>query len=303
MDFSVDKCPQCEEEFKSLGIHWSKGSCKYPTYSEKQKDIATGLLLGDGTLVSNRKNPRLEVTSITKEFLEWVKEMMGCLACDIKKHRDAKESAKHAREFGLNENAKEENYSDAYVLNLRSHPHLKTYKKWCEQGDKRVPWGEVNLNKTTTKVWYVCDGGLDWGSKPSACIYATNESDKLETIASKLDFDVRAHDKKLLVTRSDTKKFIDWLGEPIPGFKYKFSLEDKLKYGSMTVAEHEPRTDISKLKNDIRRVNEKFEVMSINDYRKHGRYAVPVIYNHFKSWNAMKEKLDIKKSKVKNQYN
>jgi len=53
-------CSQCGVEFKRIGQHWSLSSeCNNPTLTKRQEEIVTGLLMGDGWIRSDDKNPYL----------------------------------------------------------------------------------------------------------------------------------------------------------------------------------------------------------------------------------------------------
>jgi hypothetical protein len=54
---SRQTCPDCGESFKSVGHHWRYSPSHRPDITSKQKEILTGLVMGDGIVhFKDRKN-------------------------------------------------------------------------------------------------------------------------------------------------------------------------------------------------------------------------------------------------------
>jgi len=148
------ECPECGEKYKQLGQHWT-GSCSAPQLTKQQYDIVVGLLMGDGNLRRNGKNPHIKIVMISPNYLEYLDEMFGCLGTGIRLTQTAAESAKRNRDSGFSPNAKEENYSDLYQWRTRSLPELHDFN-WYKTGKKVWP-EDIELTPTVLKHLYCGD--------------------------------------------------------------------------------------------------------------------------------------------------
>jgi hypothetical protein len=115
-------CPDCGGEFQVLAGHWSHNNSHRPELTTEQKEITTGLLMGDGYINNAGKNYRLEIKTISENYLKYLDNIFGCLGSGVKLKQKAVEKAKKNRESGFDSNAKEENYSDIYIFSTRCHP-------------------------------------------------------------------------------------------------------------------------------------------------------------------------------------
>jgi hypothetical protein len=231
-------CPECGNEYKSLGIQWSKGSCSAPELTEQQKEIVVGLLMGDGSLGRSNKNPRIRVKMISPNYLEYLDETFGCLGTDVTLKQTAAESAKQNRDSGFRPNAKEENYSDVYQWRTRSLPELHDFN-WYKTGKKVWPeW--VPMTRTVLKHWYCGDGCFDNSSRQhSIVIGMSNEVENTDKVdkyfkrmglptPSNYSISKRKDGSKNCIakfTQPASKKLWEYMGEPLPDFEYKWPEE------------------------------------------------------------------------------
>lgn len=153
------KCPECGSDFERLGQHWIYSPSHRPELSEKQKEVIKGLLMGDATYNETRsKNPKITIDSVNKKYLEKLSNIFSKISTGVKKYKTAEQSATKARDSGFDEKAETKNYSDIYRLSTRSHPELKKFSNWYDEG-KKFP-EDLVLTPTILKHWYVCDGSL-----------------------------------------------------------------------------------------------------------------------------------------------
>ena len=157
MAYKKVACPECGEEYGSLGQHWSYNPEHRPEFTEEQKDIIVASLMGDGCLKRQNKHSHIEWEMISQNYLEWIDDMFGCLSTGVSLKETAKESAKRNRDSGFRPNAKKENYSDVYRLQTRTHPFLSNFNSWYGCG-KRVWPKDIELTPTVLLHWYVQDG-------------------------------------------------------------------------------------------------------------------------------------------------
>lgn len=150
-------CPECGEEYERLGRHWFHSPSHRPDFTERQKDIIIGSLMGDGYLDRDNKNSRIKWKMISQNYLEWVDDIFGCLSTGVSIEKTAEELAKQNRDNFFDPNTRGEKYSDLYVLTTRSHPFLNNFNSWYETG-KRVWPNDIELTPTVLLHWYVQDG-------------------------------------------------------------------------------------------------------------------------------------------------
>lgn len=229
-------CESCDTYYKSLGHHWKENSDCAPELSDEQIEIITGLLMGDGWLNTHGCTPYVATSMISPNYLEFLDDNFGKMGAGVKLRKTAKESANNSRKSGFHEDALEENYSDIYEWRTLRNPHLSSFTHWydCEKCWPR----DIELTPTVLKHWYVCDGSIS--SNNHIKITADNESenvDKLVQYFSNIDLpeptttvydrpeDAWSDSQCLDLTWSidDSKILLDYMGDPLPDFDYKWS--------------------------------------------------------------------------------
>lgn len=220
-------CEQCGEEKKNLGNHWRLSSdCKYPKVSNIQRELLTGILMGDGCLDKSGANCAIKVGMINEEYLQYVDDVLGNLSNGVKLSQTSEQSAERMRSSGFRPNADASDYSTVYTLLTKRHPYFNNFLSWYSTGEKVFP--HIELTPTILKNWYVCDGHLEQrdGHRPRVIIGVTNEynnSDKLEKMFFKVGVDVNVNkSKNLYIGADNTEKFFDFIGDAVDGFKYKW---------------------------------------------------------------------------------
>ena len=207
-------CPTCETEYASggVGVHWSRSDCSYPTPNEYQHEVLTGVLMGDGTCFeSGGNNPRFKVAMITEPFLAWLADLFGPMVSE-------------ATESKYNDGE-----SSIWTLRFRSAPYLNEYLDWYGSGEKRFP-ENLELSPTIAKMWYVCDGGISKGEQKKwnrIQFSVSNEKDRgdyLCRLFNEHGFDPTLSHHTLRFTTDESKRLLEWMGDPPPGFGYKWEL-------------------------------------------------------------------------------
>lgn len=222
------ECEKCDRSFTQIAQHWGASDCGYPSLTEEQKDIFTGLLMGDGCIAKGRKTPHFTANMTNRPFLEWLDSEMGVLTTGVRKVRTAEEQFTLSKESGFSPNADVERYSSVYNLTTRSHPFFKELREWY--GDNGKVWpSKVTMNPIIFKMLYVSDGRLkddmrDNG-KPTIGIKAVNEAEnqkKIRKMFSPMDVFPRFSDNEIYFSVGDTEYLIEVIGSPPPGFEYKW---------------------------------------------------------------------------------
>lgn len=238
MDDGTVVCHSCGEAFERIGYHWSNGSCDYPRIPHRKQAIITGLMLGDGTLRTHTQRPFVQTYMTSKRFLGWVDEQCEWLTTGVSLYRTAERSAELSRNNG-NPDADEANYSDVYVLQTRTMPQFERFESWYTGGaGKRFP-DYLVLVPVTTKIWYVCDGSLNWdrrypGARPHITVRVQNE-DTIQNVLrmfdeSTFDHTPTADSQTIRFTVDETEALLDWMGRAPPGFAYKWCLDSLDRY-------------------------------------------------------------------------
>lgn len=223
------KCPNCGNEYSRIGQHWAM-SCGYPNISEDKRYIFSGLLMGDGYIPNcSDGNSQMRIRMVNEDFLCWLDSEISWLSCGVRFIKSAKDSAKDMRNRGYRPNAKEKNYSDVYELNTRTHPYFTSLRNSWYTPNKKFNKTVIPHNYLTYKMWYVTDGGLckRESRNPYAYFRMDSNSHFAKTISTRLsnigiESNVRDGGNVLAITTESTPDFLDYIGEPIKGFEYKW---------------------------------------------------------------------------------
>jgi len=232
------KCPECGEEYKSLGNHWSWNLSHRPELTQKQLEVTKGLLMGDGSINNSGKNYRLETIMVSQNYLKYLDNVFGCLGTGVSLYKTAAKNAKENRNSGFSSSAKEQNYSDLYQWRTRKHPRFNQFYDWYSSGEKVWP-KDIELTQTVLKHWYVGDGDYDNSGKNDYMrITMSNETENIGKVSQYFtnaglpkpsNYSIRENDYtgycRAKWTVEDSYELWDYMGEPLPDFEYKWPEE------------------------------------------------------------------------------
>lgn len=245
----MGECPSCGREFERLGLHWWHRTCPYPTVSEEQDQILTGLLMGDASIPDQTggNNSIFHLPMTNRRFLEWFDSRMGVLTTGVSLKKTAEELASNNRQSGFSPTAEPSNYHDIYTVWSRTNPYFDELRgRWYQQGKKHFP-ESLTLTPTRTKFWYLSDGYLDvgrWG-RPRIEIKTRNENDRVDYVLSLFEdvgFSPVFRRNELRFTCDDTERLVSWMGDPAPGFEYKWELDSRERYRELKKKAYEEYT-------------------------------------------------------------
>jgi len=235
-----DVCQQCGNEYQKVGIHWSmSSSCSFPSFTNHQREIITGVLMGDGCISTANKHPYIKIEMISPNYLEHVADEFGVLGGGVSIKRTAKMSARRDKNSKFNLGAKEENYSDLYGWQSMSHPELREFANWYSSGEKIWP-DDIELTPTVLKHWYCGDGSWNNGRTNNyISISMANEIDNTEKVGKMLrNVGLPTPSNYAVGERNDGSKTFDaqftveqsellweYMGRPLPDFEYKWPRE------------------------------------------------------------------------------
>jgi hypothetical protein len=174
--------------------------------------------MGDAccSLGKNAANPVFSLRMNTKPFLAWLVDLFGSLVSDVIKENMTPHTP---------------NMKDyIWGLNFRSAPYLHEYYDWYNSGQKRFP-ENLSLNPTIAKMWYVCDGGItrhgNENCRDRVQFSVSNEDDREDYLCGLFNehgFDPTLSHHLLRFGVDDSEKILEWMGDPLPGFEYKWDL-------------------------------------------------------------------------------
>jgi len=224
-------CHECGKWYSKLGAHWSMSDCEYPNMSRYQHEIITGILMGDGWIDKDKKHPRLSVSVTEKEYLGYVHRELDILSNGVKLKETAESNSSR-------KSRPKENYNDLYRLSTICHPSLEQYENWYNSGKKVWP-DNIKMTPIILKHWYCCDGHYkDTNGDNYITISMSNEVDNTDKIGcyfsnknlpspawqfgeSKLDGQTWPR----CIARwtvDQSEKLFNYMGEPVPGYEYKW---------------------------------------------------------------------------------
>lgn len=229
-------CPSCGRVFERLGTHWARSDCEYPTPSAETDEILTGIFMGDGNLASHdSENPYLRWNNINKRFMDFLHDKLKPITTSVKVHKTAKESHEYnEKREDKDWTVNPENYNDIYLTRTRRLPYFQKFKDWYTESGKRFP-ETLELTPLITKYWYVCDGTVNWMRDYSAKVQFTsrNEQDREQFIIDLFDqagFTVKRNQHMYYLSVRESESILDWMGDPLPGFEYKWEIDSRTKY-------------------------------------------------------------------------
>lgn len=182
-------------------------------------EILRGLLMSDGWIQRDGSAPNFRLEMTNRVFLEWLDDKLEWLSNGITLKRTADEAAES---LGRENNG---TYSDCYFLSTPRHPSFQCLAEWYNSGKKVWP---NSVTPMELKMLYVGDGSIRHGKhlrRDTVQISAENEMGRVENIRKifePYDIDPTLHEHVITLTPDDTEKFFNVVGDPVPGFEYKW---------------------------------------------------------------------------------
>lgn len=245
-------CPDCNVPQKNPSQHLTKSDCQRPEISDVQEEMLKGLVMGDGSIIHHSKNWSISWGSINKEFMEWFDWRMGDLGIEVYKSRSDLEERR--KQFTKNSSHTREevmdfDFHEVYQWKTVTHPEINNiFNEWVSEEQKKFP-EDIDLTPISLCIWYCGDGGLVWdgnGNSSYVKISTVNESENIQNIIKSFNnkglypevhqqemegfFDNPHTYTSIAFFKRERDKFFDYIGQPPPGFEYKWELEDRQKY-------------------------------------------------------------------------
>jgi hypothetical protein len=234
------KCPFCDSisDYSNIGNHWRQ-SCGYP--EPDSEGVFDGLFMGDGTLKHNHNqsdrlgNQSIEVVSINKDFIEHLYEDYSPFFTKPSIRRSAEDSASQAVESDVVSSPEGSTFRTQYRIVSRAIPFFNRYDSWKTSNGKRWP-DDIEFVPETLRYLYVADGGLSWNKDSTsvrAQITSSNEPKQMKRLRDMLNnmgIDCSTYTDRIMIKPSSTNEFLDYIGEPVPGFEYKWEINNLERY-------------------------------------------------------------------------
>lgn len=225
-------CPFCKDSKNNLPNHWRLSSCDRVPYHPHHIEVIEGLLLSDGTITSYPPTSKFQIGSTNKEFLEWLSGVFGLFSGDVCLSETSDQIAHRNRETGFSPDADSKEYSDYYRLRTMADNRLNGIRdRWYVKGEKKIP-NDFQLTSRSAKMWYIGDGHIrGTGKRRQNRVAISNRSfdvDRCISILREQGFypTSSGSNDHLLLSVSDTQKFFDYIGSPVPGFEYKWDRKE-----------------------------------------------------------------------------
>lgn len=201
------ECPECGNLYGSMATHWRYNPDHRPEITERQHQILTGLLMGDGSISSGEGNTLIRCENITRPFLRWLKSEMGVLSKEVRPCSE-----------------------DSFIWYTCKHPGFNRYASWYSSGRKRYP-PDLELTPMILKVWFCGDGHkiVPEGRRVKLSIACSNEIDRpsfLKGLFHNLGVTPYVYEEEIVFDPDESQYLWDYMGDPLPGFEYKWPSED-----------------------------------------------------------------------------
>jgi hypothetical protein len=213
-------CPTCGCPYERLSRHWTSGSCPRPELGRRQHDLVTGLLLGNAAISGNSANKHLVLVTTNRSFATWVFEELGWLAHGLVRVDPESANAGEVTDWDVNQR---------YRVRTMAHPELTPYREWYSApNEKRIPF-HLDLPPRSARAWYACSGGLQWhgdyDSQRSAVFSALDDkrASRIGGLLERVEFESTRVGKRVQLPPRETRAFLDWIGDPVPGVGYKWA--------------------------------------------------------------------------------
>jgi len=227
-------CPnegcQSTKDYTRIGRHFA--SCGHPSFSDQQKSILTGLLMGDATVPSDKGNLKLELYSTNKEFLNYLIIYLPDWVTTTSKaelHKSSEVAQDNGEKFVSQRGYDGDDYDFSPVYRIRTirHPFMNELRDWYGGGKKELP---STFSPTALKYWYVCDGNLrkEGGNRYAKIAAYSQRGSRLSLLGGQIEdligsgVSVNRDNGIISMGSESTENFLSTIGEPVEGFEYKW---------------------------------------------------------------------------------
>jgi len=227
----MNVCPSCEDDpkYERIGKHWFYSPSHRPDLTDYQNDVLLGVLMGDGCLDKPGDNALLKVSMVNRRYLEYLDGVFGVFGRGVRKTKNAEEAANSS----IVDDADPSNYNAVYEFITTTHPEFNQYRSWYTDGGK--VWKNIHMNDTVLSHLYVCDGTLT--EQDQIVISMSSQRGNKDVVESAFESaglpspsnwneyerkEYGGYHCKAQWTQDQTEQLFDLMGDPLPGFEYKW---------------------------------------------------------------------------------
>lgn len=188
--------------------------------SKELYEVLTGEMLGDGCLKCTGKSAYFSYGTSNIVYRDYLMNRLKDLGLEI-------------GDTWHYTNTRSDEYQ-LYGFYTKSYVELMDiYNQWYTNEPKKKILAQVELTPTIVKHWYVGDGTLDHDKLKDTyriyiftCIFSQEENqllaDKLSLIGMPTRVGHVRHYPCLRISSMATFEFLNYIGEPVPGYEYKW---------------------------------------------------------------------------------
>lgn len=220
------KCHDCGNWYGGVAQHWSMSDCDRPELTAHQEEIIQGMMLGDGAVVmGGAKYPYFKCSMTFKPFVEWLANELGYIMTGTLTETDGE---LFEVEGGITEDS---DCLDQYSVQTHTLPVLQNYRDEYEWGDEdRFDLERFDISPMILKLWHCSDGEYYTkrdGVRIHHKIYSDENWDSVLEWFGRIDTEPYRSNRgdsgdRICLNQSDTDKFFEYIGEPLPGMSYKW---------------------------------------------------------------------------------
>ncbi len=187
-------------------------------FTDRQIEVLTGCLLGDGHLSKIRSNSYFSYTSNIENHIKFVYNEFNKYMNDIRfiNYYDKRTNKTYYR----------------YITNsILNETFTDLRQKWYPNGKKIIP-NNIKLTSTVCLFWYIGDGGLIQNYKKKKTSYLKlstqcfNEDDIDNILIPQLQqFNAYRYNKLIFIPKINVDNFLSFIGDcPIPEYECKWNV-------------------------------------------------------------------------------
>ena len=200
-------------------------------FTEEQRQILYGALLGDGSLILHEhgKNANFSYTSKSKQHVEYVSN-------PFKKYW----SSEGIKQCTYYDNRTNKEYGRYVMRTYTNEVFTDERNKWYKNGTKIIP-KDLKLTPLMCKIWYIGDGGIchsnrsEWIKLSTQCFSKEEQEEILlpqlsQFEATLMKADVGKNQQRqyyIYIPHRKEKEFLDYIGEcPFDDYLYKWRISE-----------------------------------------------------------------------------
>jgi len=139
-------CPECEEEYQALGVHWARSKvCDHAVPGVRDEAVLDGLMFIGGALNNRQRqdaNCSVSIVHHDRDVLNWIADELGVLVASISEFDKAGSVEHHGQPPN----------QSLYDLRTRSLPALNKYYGWYDRDDNRTVPENVRVRPPLLKT-------------------------------------------------------------------------------------------------------------------------------------------------------